>query len=106
MNYDVLPVVLGGANYSKIAPPNSYIDTNDFSSPKELADYLKYLVKTPAAYKEYFEWKSYFTVYHTNEEFMVQAMCHLCDKLNTDIPQEKKYENINDWWRKKAVCNI
>ncbi|XP_014671283.1 PREDICTED: alpha-(1,3)-fucosyltransferase C-like [Priapulus caudatus] len=36
-------VVMGNANYSCIAPPNSYIDVADFASPKDLADYLVYL---------------------------------------------------------------
>ena len=101
MNHDILPVVLGGANYSEIAPPKSYINTNDFSSPEELAGHLKYLVKNQDAYQEYFEWKSYFKVYNTNEEFMAKSMCHLCEKLNSETPQEKIYEDINDFWRKQ-----
>lgn len=38
---DMVPVVLGGGNYSSIAPPNSYIDASDFGSPKALAHHLK-----------------------------------------------------------------
>ena len=49
MNYNILPVVLGGANYSQIAPPKSYIDTKDFSNPKELESYLNYLLKNQPA---------------------------------------------------------
>ena len=106
MNYNVLPVVLGGSDYSKIAPPKSYIDTKDFSTPKDLATYLKYLVKNQTAYHEYFSWKSYFKVYKTHEEYLSRAMCQLCEKLNSEkIPQPKNfYENINDWWRTKATC--
>ena len=36
-------VVLGGADYSRVAPNNSYIDASEFSSPKELADHLLFL---------------------------------------------------------------
>ena len=103
MNYDIIPIVLGGANYSLIAPPKSYIDTKDFSSPKELAKYLKYLLMDKISYQEYFEWKSFFKVYNTHEEYMGRAMCHLCETLNSSMAPEKKYENINDWWRKQ-VC--
>ena len=101
MNYDILPVVLGGANYSEIAPTKSYINTKDFSSPEELAGHLKYLVENQVAYHEYFEWKSYFNVYNTNEDFMAKSMCHLCEKLNSETSQEKIYEDINDFWRKQ-----
>ena len=38
---DMVPVVLGGGNYSEIAPPNSYIDASKFQSPKALAHHLK-----------------------------------------------------------------
>ena len=74
MNHDILPIVLGGANYSQIAPPKSYINAKDFSSPKELAGHLKYLVENQVEYQEYFEWKTYFKVYNTNEEFMAKSI--------------------------------
>ncbi len=41
---NVVPVVLGGANYTALgAPPHSYIDSSDFSGPKQLAHFLKLL---------------------------------------------------------------
>ncbi len=41
---NVVPVVLGGANYSALgAPPHSYIDSADFKGPKQLAHFLKLL---------------------------------------------------------------
>ena len=39
----LIQVVLGGAEYSQVAPRKSYIDTRDFSSAKELAEYLIFL---------------------------------------------------------------
>ena len=102
MNHDILPIVLGGANYSQIAPPKSYINAKDFSNPKELATFLKFLLRNHIFYQEYFQWKSFFKVYNSHEEYMGKAMCHLCEKLNH--PNEQKhYENIKDWWR-KDVC--
>ena len=35
---------MGGGNFTREAPPNSYIDVNDFASIKSLAEYLKYLL--------------------------------------------------------------
>ena len=37
----VIPIVMGGANYSAHLPPHSYINVEDFKSPKELASHLK-----------------------------------------------------------------
>lgn len=39
----VVPIVMGGGNYTKFAPPHSFIDVNEFESVKALADYLQYL---------------------------------------------------------------
>ncbi len=60
LNYNKIPIVLGGANYAKFAPSKSYIDVRDFQPIGQLAEYLKYLDKNKTAYSEYFEWKSYF----------------------------------------------
>ena len=50
----------GNADYSKLAPPKSYIDVRDFESPSHLASYLKYLMDHPKEYDSYLEWsKSY-----------------------------------------------
>jgi hypothetical protein len=37
---NVVPIVMGGANYSTVAPPHSYINVADFTSPHELATFL------------------------------------------------------------------
>ena len=52
----------GGANYTAIAPPHSYIDVNDFASPKDLAEYILHLDKTPEEYLAYFWWRPYYRV--------------------------------------------
>ena len=57
LRYDVVPIVMGGADYSKFAPPNSYINVIDFQSPKHLADYLKLLNENDDLYAHYFNWK-------------------------------------------------
>ena len=47
----IVPVVLGGANYERFAPPNSYINVAEFDSPKHLANYLIYLDQHPVSHK-------------------------------------------------------
>ncbi|VDL78545.1 unnamed protein product [Nippostrongylus brasiliensis] len=38
-------------------PPYSFVAVDDFSSPKELAEYMSYLIANKTAYLEYFEWR-------------------------------------------------
>jgi hypothetical protein len=47
MSLPVVPIVMGSGDYSKVCPPKSYIDVNDFASAKELANYLLYLGPKP-----------------------------------------------------------
>ncbi|ELU12056.1 hypothetical protein CAPTEDRAFT_44827, partial [Capitella teleta] len=49
----VVPIVLGGADYSRYFPAGTYIDIRDYKSPSHLAVYLKYLDRHPEKYNEY-----------------------------------------------------
>ena len=100
LNYDIVPVVLGGADYSKLAPEKSYIDARDFKSIADLAKYLKYLDKHPKAYAKYFEWKSHFRVIDDYSE----AFCQLCQALNNPDEPTKSYPDLSQWWVTDGDC--
>ena len=100
LNGNLVPVVLGGANYDKIAPPHSFINAMDFSSPNDLAEYLKYLISNSTAYNEYFKWVNYFNVYEEGN----RVMCQICEKLNENPSKTKVYQHIKHWWRDEANC--
>ncbi|XP_014205411.1 alpha-(1,3)-fucosyltransferase C isoform X2 [Copidosoma floridanum] len=74
LNHSVVPVVYGGANYSRFAPPNSYINALDFDSPQELAKYLILLSKDVRAYKKYFHWKRHYRIISPKQ----RVICDLC----------------------------
>ena len=76
----LVPVVLGGANYSKILPPNSYIDVANFTSPKALAGYLKQVAGNMDLYRSYFEWKRHYFVKH--ESAFETFICTMCEYMN------------------------
>ena len=101
LNLDVVPIVFGGANYSEIAPEKSYINAAGFESPKELANYLKYLDQNNTAYAEYFEWKNYFAV-----DFFTKVFCQLCEALNDEKRPEMTYPNMHKWWLEDASCRV
>jgi hypothetical protein len=64
MSHPIVPVVMGGAKYSEIAPKSAYIDVNDFDSPKSLANHLKYLDRHWVEYMAHFDWRT------THEKFV------------------------------------
>jgi len=52
-----VPIYFGAPNVWDFVPPNSIIDASKFSSPKELASYVKALANDPVAYAEYHAWR-------------------------------------------------
>lgn len=56
-----LPVVWGARkeDYEAVSPPHSFIHIDDFTSTKELVEYLEYLDKNTTAYLEYFRFNIY-----------------------------------------------
>ena len=54
-----VPIIMSGVDHlQELLPPKSYIDVNDFSSAKELAEYLLHLDRNDHLYNEYFAWRS------------------------------------------------
>ena len=96
---DVVPVVLGAYNYSKLMPPNSYIDIKDFASPKELAEYLIMLDGNDELYNSYLSWKG---VYEIVKHPPMQ--CNLCEYLNVAKDVMKTYDRLDLFWNPNTKC--
>jgi hypothetical protein len=115
-------IALGQANYSRLAPPHSYIHVMDYPNPKALADYLHRLDQNRTEYLSYFWWKDHYNVVHPhntgsssssssssmvqNENNFGQAMCRLCAKLHANENDEpmKVYDDFEDWWDDGGEC--
>ena len=99
LELDVVPIVRGGTgqDYGNV-PKNWYIDTNDFKSPKALAQYLLYLKQNPREYLKYFRGKELydFTTYYGLKE--LPQWCELCKKLNDEREPRKVITDITGWW--------
>ncbi|XP_053955796.1 alpha-(1,3)-fucosyltransferase C-like [Anastrepha ludens] len=74
----IVPVVFGGANYERFAPPQSYINARDFASIRDLTEYLVYLDQHPEEHVKYFTW---------HEKYIIQEspfdVEEICDFLQT-----------------------
>ncbi|XP_060806468.1 alpha-(1,3)-fucosyltransferase C [Amyelois transitella] len=72
-NY-VVPIVFGGANYSRFLPPGSYLDAMRHS-PANLAKTIEDLLSYPNKYLQYFWWKKFYT-YHNPK--VRENICNIC----------------------------
>lgn len=98
----IIPVVLGWARYDHYIPSSGYIDVRNFTSPKQLAEYIDYLDKNTTAYLEYFQWRQY--ALHIK---LPKYMCELCLKLFLDDRdhQQQALEHIDQYWNKNSQCH-
>ena len=94
----LIPVVMGGANYSRLVPPHSVINIQDFPSPRALADYLHVLDNNDTLYNEYFRWKGHY------ELVDLDIHCPLCSYLHANRGQTKVYPDIRQWFDQHSRC--
>lgn len=99
----IVPVVYGAADYARLAPPHSFINAMDFSSPRQLADYLLELDRNDTLYGEYFWWKDHYTVESGLGQMSRHGFCDLCAKLHQD-DNVKSYPNLVHDWHVDAQC--
>lgn len=88
-------------DYANAAPYRSYIHVDEFSSHKELADYLHILDQNDELYNSYFKWKG------TGEFINTFFWCRVCAMLHDEVAVQrgKWYEDVNEWWRGSGVCS-
>ena len=60
--YNVIPVVLNGADMSRVAPAHSFINVRDFNTTEELANYLHSVDQDDELFASYFWWRDYYSV--------------------------------------------
>ena len=92
VRYDTVPVVRGGANYKKLLPDHTYIDTADFNSFESLVDYLKLVGANETLYTTYLRNIARYTLNLFHENNM--PFCSLCNKLNNARGYQKTYTEI------------
>lgn len=84
LTLNVVPVVNwkeAQKGYREFAPPNSYIDIDDFDDLETLAAYIKKLDKNDTLYNSYFEWKKNYTV-EGQTIGIAHKSCDLCKALH------------------------
>ena len=96
-NEDIIVVVRGATDYSKIAPKGTIIDANDFKSPSELGIFLKELGADKERYISYLRRKDMYYTTGLNVPSSVAA-CKLCEYLHSLQKHRKIYDDIQDWW--------
>ncbi|XP_045114206.1 alpha-(1,3)-fucosyltransferase C-like [Portunus trituberculatus] len=101
LHYGLVPVVFGGARYSDILPPFSYVDATH-RTPLQLANHLSSIARSPELYGRYHLWRKYWEV------LPWPPLCEICLKLHSlaselhrsgeDVAQRQNYPDLRGWW--------
>ncbi|CAF0756409.1 unnamed protein product [Adineta steineri] len=103
LKFGAIPIVSGPEreNYVRIAPPNSFIHIDDYSSDDKLAKTLYSIATNRSLYEKYHYWRRYYDIYYEAKDLEPYRFCEICCRLNTN-KQRIWYENINDWFLEKC----
>ncbi|KAK3888799.1 hypothetical protein Pcinc_007159 [Petrolisthes cinctipes] len=95
--YNLVPVVYGGADYTKYLPPHSYINARHYH-PRDLAALLTRLHNDPVEYGRYHLWRGYFTA------SVRGSFCELCHLLHTSTTPSH-HTHIGSWFMNRTMCH-
>lgn len=105
-DYDTILVTRGGlrSNVKDLVPEDTYIDTDDFTNPKELAIYLKNLMEDTPRYKKMLENKNRWRNIPYGQLYQ-QALCDLCDKVTyPEMYHINGFVNVRDYFHESKFC--
>ncbi|XP_009870286.1 PREDICTED: alpha-(1,3)-fucosyltransferase 6-like [Apaloderma vittatum] len=93
-----VPVMLGPPrkNYERFLPPDSFIHVDDFSSPKDLAQYLWELSKDTERDQRYFQWRRWLKPVISTD--WAACVCRACHFLQTTEAQYRVVPDLSEWF--------
>ncbi|XP_071105287.1 glycoprotein 3-alpha-L-fucosyltransferase A-like [Haliotis cracherodii] len=88
----IIPVVRGNGDYAKHYPKDTYLNTADFRSPKDLGAHLSYLDKNTSVYLDLLKTHAQYE----KVPFKPNS-CEMCISLHTLDQHRKSYPDISGW---------
>ena len=95
---DLITVVLGGADYSAFTAPETYLDVRNFTSPRRLAEFMRYLDMRTDLYVDYL----------MRKRSMVRQKhgahrCELCNYLHKNLHLSQRTQ-LDQVWNQTLLC--
>nr|XP_037877580.1 alpha-(1,3)-fucosyltransferase C-like [Bombyx mori] len=105
LEFDAVPVVYGGANYTRFMPEGIYLNARELGAAA-LAEKMAYLIKTPDRYIDMFKWKNHYTYFRKFRRVDTDEYCLFCTILNQEdkVKSISVYENFRKWWDPPNRC--
>ncbi|CAK1542382.1 unnamed protein product [Leptosia nina] len=103
LNNYAVPIVYGGANYSRFLPPDSYLNIRELGVA-EVARLMHKAYKHREYYHNYFKWTNYLSYRHVSRKSQV---CQICAVLNDkeEMQRTTTYPEFRNWWNRDGWEN-
>ena len=96
----LIPVVMGGESiedYLQVAPPDSFIHVENFTSIEQLAEYLKFVASDADSFNRHHKWRETFK----SVPGVPLPACELC-RIAHDKPSLPASDHLSQWWNEGA----
>ncbi|XP_075973591.1 alpha-(1,3)-fucosyltransferase C-like [Anticarsia gemmatalis] len=105
LQHYTVPIVLGGANYSRFMPDGIYLNARS-QSMANLAKKIAELIENKEKYYEYFKWHKYYSYHDPKDSRHSDPNCELCALVNNmkRFETPSYYMNFGKWWYPPYVC--
>ena len=104
---NIVPAVRGtNYLYPYFLPPNSYINTEEFPTPANVAHFMEMVSRNRTLYNSYFNWRHNYRYENDN---LGQAFCELCSRLHEptyNMTYHRLYGDLRSWWYGNDVIDI
>lgn len=92
---------LSREHYRRIAPPNSFIYTNDFPNTKTLAKHMYDIINNETLFRFYHQWRKYYYTGYTAAELEKYRLCEICHRLNT-MTRRQYYPDVKAFFTQQC----
>ncbi|XP_072930242.1 alpha-(1,3)-fucosyltransferase C-like [Epargyreus clarus] len=104
LKHYTVPIVYGGANYSRFMPPGAYLDGRRLGAAG-LAERMYELTQSPPQYQKMFRWRQHYSFHYTHARPDADVYCGFCAALNApEALTTTVYERFDAWWTPKDAC--
>ncbi|CAK1588747.1 unnamed protein product [Parnassius mnemosyne] len=105
LNHNAVPVVLGGANYTRFMPDGAYLNALEYG-PEKLARRMFEIMQNLSLYQKFFRWKQHYSYHAHDEAPETDNYCRLCALVNNrkEFNTFSLKKNFTNWWTPKGKC--
>ena len=85
--------------YTRVAPPNSFIHVDNFTSVHQLAEYLKRVGSSQTLFNTYHKWREEYQIIKPLD----LPGCELC-RIANEKPDLPGINSLSQWWNSASNC--